>query len=284
VYVVDAHLQPVPVGVPGELLVGGAQLAAGYWNRPELTAEKFVADPFSGQAGAKLYRTGDRVRYLPDGTLEFLGRLDEQVKIRGFRIEPGEIEAALRAQAGVREAVVVVREDAPGERRLVAYVVGAVEPEGVRGALKARLPEYMMPSACVVLEALPLTPNGKVDRKALPVPERGTGAGYVAPRTPTEEILAGIWAEVLKLERVGVHDNFFELGGHSLLATQVVSRVRQACGVELPLREVFAAPTVAQLGVRLEALRGEPRAAGALDELAWLAGAGESGDREKIEL
>jgi len=287
VYVVDAHLQPVPVGVPGELLVGGVQLAAGYWNRPELTVEKFIADPFSKVEGARLYRTGDLVRYRADGNLEFLGRIDEQVKVRGFRIEPGEIEALLRQQPQVREAVVMAREDAPGDKRLVAYVVaeggGAELTERLRGELKARLPDYMVPSAFVVLEALPLTPNGKVDRKALPAPDY-VAATYIAPRTPTEEILAGIWAEVLKLERVGVEDNFFELGGHSLLATQVVSRVRQVCGVELPLREVFAGPTVAQLAVRLEALRAEPRAAGAVDELAWLAGGGETGDREKIEL
>ena len=254
-YIVDRSLQPVPVGVPGELLVGGVQLSAGYWNRPELTAEKFIADPFSTMEGARLYRTGDLVRYRTDGNIEFLGRIDDQVKVRGFRIEPGEIEAALRQQALVREAVVVVREDEPGDKRLVAYIVadGAAADvvESLRAQLRAILPDYMVPSAFVTLEQLPLTPNGKVDRKALPAPEYAS-AIYVAPRTPTEEILAGIWAEVLKLERVGVHDNFFELGGHSLLATQVVSRVRQALGVELELRGLFASPTVAGLAGELD--------------------------------
>ena len=289
VYVLDRHLQPVPVGVYGELYIGGDGVARGYLNRPELTAEKFVADPFDATGAGRLYRTGDLVRWLPDGNLEFVGRIDNQVKVRGFRIELGEIEAVLNQQPQVREAVVVVREDVPGDKRLVAYVVaegGEVELiERLREQLRASLPDYMMPSAFVTLEGLPLTPNGKVDRKALPAPERMVSeAAYVSPRTPTEEILAGIWAEVLKVERVGVHENFFELGGHSLLATQVVSRVRQACGVELPLREVFAGPTVAYLSASIDALRAEPRSVNVVDELALLAGGGEANDREKIEL
>ena len=289
-YVFDEHRAPVPVGVVGELYLGGDGLARGYLKRPELTAKHFVENPFGTQAGGRLYRTGDWVRYREDGAIEFVGRRDNQVKLRGFRIELGEIEAALRRQAQVSDAVVVVREDTPGDKRLVAYVVaqGATEDlvEQLRSRLRESLPEYMVPSAFVMVEKLPLTPNGKVDRNALPAPEYAE-ATYVAPRTATEEILAGIWAEVLKLERVGVHDNFFELGGHSLLATQVVSRVRHAFSVELPLREMFAAPTVAQLGVCIEALRAEPRAARAVDELAWLAigrSGSATGDREEIEL
>ncbi len=253
-YVLDAHLGPVPTGVPGELCVGGAQVARGYLGRPELTATAFVPDPFGG-AGARMYRTGDRARWLATGELEFLGRLDRQVKVRGFRIEPGEVEAVLRQAPGVRDAVVEVREDARGERRLVGYVVG---PEAQREAVvryaRARLPEYMVPSAVVALDAFPLTPSGKVDRRALPEPEAEAGSDTAAP-TPTEEVLAGIWTSVLGLERVGARTSFFALGGHSLLAAQVVSRVRQAFGVELPLRAVFEAPTVAGLAARVEQAR-----------------------------
>jgi hypothetical protein len=221
------------------------QVARGYLGRAELTGERFVPDPFGGEAGGRLYRTGDKVRWRSDGALEYLGRLDEQVKVRGFRIEPGEIEAVLLGQANVRECAVVVREDVPGEKRLVAYVVGEAEVERLREHLRERLPEHMVPGALVPLERLPLTPNGKLDRKALPAPEYGGAeAAYVAPRTPVEEVLAGIWAELLHLERVGVHDNFFELGGHSLLATRLVSRVRAALGSELTVRTVFEAPTI----------------------------------------
>jgi amino acid adenylation domain-containing protein/non-ribosomal peptide synthase protein (TIGR01720 family) len=259
-YVVDRDLEPVPVGVGGELYVGGLLPARGYLDRPELTAERFVPDPFSRAGGARMYRTGDRVRWLADGTLEFLGRTDAQVKVSGFRIEPGEIEAALEAHPRVREAAVVAREDASGERRLVGYVVPAagaeVTPAGLRAHLQGSLPEHMVPRAFVVLDAFPLTPSGKVDRRALPEPEVRGEEEYAAPRTPGEELLAGIWAEVLGVERVGTRDDFFALGGHSLLATRVVSRVRETFGVELPLQALFAAPTVAALARRVDAARG----------------------------
>jgi amino acid adenylation domain-containing protein len=247
-YVVDRRRQPVPPGVAGELWLGGAGLARGYLGRPDLTAERFVPDPFSCLGGARLYRTGDLVRWLPQGELEFLGRVDHQVKVRGFRIELGEIEAALTACPEVREAVVVTREDQSGDKRLVAYVVGGGEATGLREHLRGQLPEYMIPSTFVALEALPLTPNGKVDRKALPAPlqERG-GEVLQAPRTPEEELVAGIWSEVLRVERIGVRDDFFALGGHSLLATQVLSRLRDTFQVELPLRKLFEAPVLEDL-------------------------------------
>jgi amino acid adenylation domain-containing protein len=252
-YVLDAQGAPVPIGVPGELYVGGAGVTRGYAGRPGLTAEKFVPDPFGGETGARLYRTGDRVRWLAGGELEFLGRVDAQVKVRGFRIEPGEIEGALRRSEGVADCVVVVREDVPGEKRLVAYVVGAAEAGALREHLLRELPEYMVPSAFVFLETLPLTPNGKLDRKALPAPDFAPAEKrYVAPRTPTEEALAGIWAETLRLERVGVTESFFALGGHSLLATLMVARVQQVFGVEVPLRAIFDEPTVAELAVRVD--------------------------------
>ncbi|MEW5931717.1 MAG: amino acid adenylation domain-containing protein, partial [Gemmatimonadota bacterium] len=263
VYLLDAQGVPTPVGVPGELYVAGAGVARGYLGRPELTAEKFVPDPFSGEAGARMYRSGDRVRRRADGELEYVGRVDQQVKVRGFRIEPGEIEAVLERHPGVRAAAVAVREDAPGAPRLVGYVVpesGATPSTSeLRRHLAERLPEYMVPGAIAVLEALPLSPNGKVDRRALPAPETAAGAGddFVAPRTPAEEILAGIWAEVLRLETVGAHDNFFEIGGHSLLATRVVSRIRETFGAEVPLRAVFEAPTLSGLAERVQAALGE---------------------------
>ncbi|MFL5348129.1 MAG: amino acid adenylation domain-containing protein, partial [Hyalangium sp.] len=260
VYVLDARLQPVPIGVPGELYVGGVGLARGYLNRPELTAERFVSNPFRARDGARLYRTGDLVRYRADGQLEYLGRIDNQVKVRGFRIELGEIEAVLEQHPTVRQAAVVAREDVPGDKRLVAYVVGRDGQHSDAGELRAwvarTLPQYMVPSALVELEALPLTPNGKVDRKALPSPEGvrpDTGPAFVAPRDEVEQQLAAMWSELLGVERVGVHDNFFDLGGHSLLATQLVSRVRSTCGVELPLRDLFDAPTIAALAPRVHA-------------------------------
>ncbi|MFP2903183.1 phosphopantetheine-binding protein, partial [Corallococcus sp. 4LFB] len=258
-YVLDASLRPTPLGVPGELFVGGAQVTRGYLARPDLTAERYVPDPFSPAPGARMYRTGDRVRWLSDGRVEFLGRVDFQVKVRGFRVEPGEVATVLRGLEGVHEAVVVARQDSPGDTRLVAYVVpssGTLDVASVRALLQQRLPEYMVPSAFVVLEALPLTPNGKVDRKALPVPQASTSStGYVSPSTPTEELLASLWAEVLRVERVGIAEDFFALGGHSLLATQLVSRIRAAFGVEVPLRALFEAPTIAALAPRIEAAR-----------------------------
>jgi amino acid adenylation domain-containing protein len=260
-YVLDPSLQPVPVGVGGELYVGGPAVARGYLGRPGLTAERFVPDPFSEERGARLYRTGDRVRWLATGELEFLGRIDQQVKIRGFRIEPGEVEAALLSLPAVAEAVVEVRADA-SEKRLVGYVVPADVDvaetrikEALRDALLTRLPEYMVPSAFVVLQALPLTPHGKVDRRALPAPEWSAGAERVAPRTPTEELLAGIWAEVLGREAVGVEEDFFTLGGHSLLATRMQLRVERSFGVELPLRTIFERPTVAALAEEIDTRR-----------------------------
>ncbi|HWY29959.1 MAG TPA: amino acid adenylation domain-containing protein, partial [Candidatus Acidoferrum sp.] len=239
VYILDPNLQPVPIGVAGELHIGGAGLARGYHNRPGLTAEKFISNPFRSGAAARLYKTGDLVRWQPDGRIEFLGRLDHQVKIRGQRIELGEIEVALARHPGVREAVVVPRQDAKGENRLAAYLVpgeGAkLPPESLRKFLKEKLPDAMVPSAFMVLEALPLTPNGKLDRNALPAPDfqGGSETPFVAPRTPTEEKLAAIWREVLGAERIGVHDNFFELGGHSLSATRVISRTTGPFQIEL---------------------------------------------------
>ncbi len=257
VWIVDAHNSPCPIGVHGELLVGGDGVALGYWNRPALTAERFVPSPFSAVPGERVYRTGDRARYLPDGRIEFLGRLDHQVKIRGFRIELGEIESVLDEHPAVRQAVVLAREDSPGDTRLVAYVVptgpAAVDIEMLRIFLRERLPEYMRPAAYVVLEQLPLTPAGKLDRKGLMVPQYGRGASdsFVAPRDAFEEVIAEIWREVLRVERIGVHDNFFELGGHSLLATQVVARLSRLMQIELPLRRMFEAPTIAELAVDL---------------------------------
>ena len=256
-YVLDEWQRPVPVGVAGELYVGGAGVTRGYWRRPELTAEKYVPDPFSEQAGARLYRTGDLVRHLVDGNLEYLGRADEQVKVRGYRIELGEIEAVLAEHEEVREAIVVVREEAAADKRLVAYLVieeGAELNNGeLRSWLREKLPEYMVPTAFVTLSELPLTPNGKVDRRALPAPEPlQAGSKRVAPRTPVEELLVGIWAEVLGVEQPGIEDDFFELGGHSLLATQVISRIRQAFEVELPLRTIFENSTVARLAAVID--------------------------------
>jgi amino acid adenylation domain-containing protein len=256
-YVLGADGSLLPAGAAGELWIGGEGLARGYLNRPELTAARFVADPF-GAPGGRMYRTGDRARWRRDGQLEFLGRVDDQVKLRGYRIEPGEIEARLTEHGLVREAVVVLREDRPGERRLVAYYVasspGAAEAAVLRGHLSAVLPDYMVPAAYVELERLPLTANGKLDRRSLPAPESAAYGltAYAAPQGDTEEALARIWAECLGHERVGRHDNFFDLGGHSLLAAQVIALVRDRLGLELPLQLMFSAPTVAELGAEAQ--------------------------------
>ena len=253
-YVLDGYRNPQPVGMTGELYIGGVGVARGYLHRPELTRERFIADPFSTEPGARLYKTGDLVKYRPDGTLEYLGRVDHQVKIRGYRIELGEIEAQIAAHASVSECVVLAREDVPGEKRLVAYTVGGNARE-LRAHVHAHLPEYMVPAAFVVLGAMPLTPNGKIDRKALPVPELATsGHAYVAPQTATEQRVAEIWAEVLGVTRVGVDDHFFELGGHSLLATKVISRVRDALHVEVALRALFETPTLRAFAAKLDTL------------------------------
>ncbi|HEY0602391.1 MAG TPA: amino acid adenylation domain-containing protein [Herpetosiphonaceae bacterium] len=297
-YLLDRSLQPVPVGVPGELYIGGECLARGYLNRPDLTAERFIPDPFSASAGSRIYRTGDIGRFLPDGAIAFLGRRDQQVKVRGFRIEPGEIEALLRRAPGVQDAAVVAQTNAQGLTRLVAYVVqnkgtkeqenkeqrtneqmkeqqpssppspvatgeGGRGGEGLRTFLQSHLPEYMIPSAFVPLDALPLTPSGKLDRRALPLPEWTASGGSdasAAPRTPDEELLLSIWSDVLHIDAPGVHDNFFDLGGHSLLAMQVATRVRALFQVMLPLRQMFESPTIAGLARYLAAARSNDQA------------------------
>jgi amino acid adenylation domain-containing protein len=268
-YILDSNLRPVPIGVPGELWTGGDGLATGYLNHPELTAERFRPDPFSREIGARMYRTGDQARWLPDGTIEFLGRIDQQVKIRGFRIELGEIETALAQHPAVREVCVIAREDTPGDKRLVAYVVLRPEANGVidrpRQFVKQKLPEYMVPAAVVVLDALPLSPNGKVDRKALPRPERieaDARGTIVAPRTLMEQMVAGVWEDVLKVDRVGVQQNFFEHGGDSLLATVFAVRLGKTLGIDVPVSLIFDHPTLAELSARLESLRSGKRGAG----------------------
>ncbi len=258
VHVLDEEMQLIPIGVRGEIYIGGPGLARGYLDRPELTAERFLPDPFAVTPGGRLYRTGDQGSRRTDGALEYFGRLDLQVKIRGYRIELGEIESALREHLGVKESVVIAREDIPGDKRLVAYLVAGAEVTvgELREALSARLPEYMVPSAFVMLERMPLNPNGKIDRRALPAPaQRGVESNYVAPENPTEELMAQIWAEVLRLERVGMEDNFFELGGHSLLATQIVLRVRETFHLDLPLVKLFESPTVRSAARAIEELR-----------------------------
>jgi amino acid adenylation domain-containing protein len=259
IYILDRNYQPVPSGVAGELHVGGPSLARGYLKHPDLTATKFIPNPFSDEPGARLYRTGDLARYLPDGNVEFLGRNDYQVKVRGFRIELEEIETTLLMHGDVRQAVVVAHESAPGEKHLVAYIVAQTESDPsiqeLRQLVKQHLPAYMAPAAFVMLDALPLTPNGKVNRRQLPAPDMSlieSATTYVEPGTEVEELLAEIWSEVLGRKKIGVLDNFFESGGHSLLATQVVARVRKTFNVELPLRKLFETPTIAELAITIE--------------------------------
>ena len=258
-FVLDGWLRPVPAGVVGELYVAGAGVGVGYWRRAGLTGSRFVACPFGGP-GARMYRTGDLVCWGADGQLRYLGRADEQVKIRGYRIELGEVQAALAGLDGVEQAVVIAREDRPGDKRLVGYITGTADPAEVRSALAERLPAYMVPAAVVVVEALPLTVNGKLDTRALPAPEYQDGDRYRAPAGAVEEILAGIYARVLGLERVGVDDSFFDLGGDSLSAMRVIAAINTGLDAGLAVRTVFEAPTVAQLAPRIggEAGRREP--------------------------
>ena len=259
-YILDGDLRPVPVGVPGDLYTAGVGVARGYLNRPEQTAERFLPDPF--RPGGRMYKTGDRARFLPGGDIQFLGRLDHQIKIRGYRIEIGEIEEALARHLEIAKCAVTARQEESGDKRLVAYLVARdkTRPSAMelRGLLKRTLPDYMIPSAFVFLDDLPLTPNGKVDRQALPAPGKtrsGLESAFAAPRTPIEEVLAGIWKQVLNLDQVGIHDNFFELGGQSILATQVFSRVRDHLRVVLPLRHLFETPTIQALAGLVEAAR-----------------------------
>ena len=252
VYILDGDRRPVPKGVPGELYVGGVGVANGYLNRPELTAERFLDNPFI--AGERLYRTGDVVRRRDDGALDYLGRNDFQVKIRGYRIELGEVEAAMAACDGVRDAIVIAREDTPGHRQLVAYYrprdpQHAPTAERLRDALSGVLAEYMLPSAYIPLDVWPTTPNGKVERRALPAPQGDVYAvrEYVAPSTPLETALAQLWSELLGVEKIGVRDNFFELGGYSILGLRLVSATREAFGVDMSLRELFDGPTIEKM-------------------------------------
>jgi amino acid adenylation domain-containing protein len=261
VYVLDGNLQPVPAGVSGELCTGGDGLARGYWNDPELTAERFIPHPYSKRPGARLYKTGDLVRHLPDGNVDFISRNDNQIKIRGHRVEPGEIEVRLCEHRAVEQAVVISREQA-GEKQLIAYVVIREGAEwtsnDLRNHLKERVPDYLVPSQFFRLAKIPVTPNGKIDRKGLTEPKQDSlnSKEYVALKTVTEEIVANVWSEILGVERVGATDNFFELGGHSLLATQVISRIRQVFAVDVPLRTIFESPTLAETAQAIAALQG----------------------------
>ena len=266
-YVLDQNFGLAPIGVSGELYIGGLGLADGYFNRPDLTAEKFIPDPFSHTSGARLYRTGDGARVLSDGNVEFLGRLDHQVKLRGFRIELGEIESVLNEHPSIRESVVILGEDIAGDKRLMAYLVteNGVEltDSELRHLLQEKLPAFMIPSEFVSLDQMPLTLNGKVDRQSLPAlagKQLSREKNYVIPRTPLENSLADIWAEILQLEKVGADDNFFELGGHSLIATRVISQIRDHLQKEISLQEFFNSPTVAALAQQIEtSISTEPR-------------------------
>ncbi|MEM7349079.1 MAG: non-ribosomal peptide synthetase, partial [Chloroflexota bacterium] len=261
-YLLDSQLQPVPVGVVGELYIGGDSVSRGYFNRPGLTAEKFIPNPFDRDptsSGSRLYKTGDNARYLPDGNLEFLGRIDQQVKVRGYRIELGEIESVLSEHPNVQDMAVLAREDRSGDKRLVAYIVSNEADHNklhqqLREFLQTKLPNYMIPAHFITLPHLPLTHNGKVNRKALPVPNTDqmvSKEAYAAPRNPTEEILVDIWRDVLDVQKIGIDDNFFELGGHSLLATQLISRIHKIFKLEIPLPSLFEAPTIANLSETL---------------------------------
>lgn len=261
IYILDEHMQPVPIGTPGDLYIGGAGLARGYLNRPELTAQKFVAHPFSDEPGARLYKTGDLARFLPDGQIAFMGRADHQIKIRGYRIEPGEIAAILNEHPAVQASYVMAREDTAGDKSLVAYIVLAPETKvavhSLQETLQTRLPDYMIPATFVSLDAFPLTPNGKVDRDALPVPTSANTLRdniFVLPNTPIEEQLVAMVAALLGLEQVGVDENFFMLGGHSLLGTQIIARVADTFGVDLSLRTLFEASTIRHLAKKIEQL------------------------------
>jgi acyl-coenzyme A synthetase/AMP-(fatty) acid ligase/acyl carrier protein len=260
-YILNAQLERVPVGVIGELYLGGDGLARGYLARPELTAERFVPDSLGQREGGRLYRTGDLARLLPHGEIEFLGRSDQQIKLRGYRIELGEVEAGLGELTGVRQAVALIRKDERGGKRLVAFVKADAGVSGreLRQVLRAKLPEYMVPQTVAVIEEIPLLPNGKIDRARLAEMRIDTEVAELAraPRTAVEEMVCGIWAEVLGVEQVGVEDDFFELGGHSLLATQVMSRVREVFGVEVPLRHLFESHTVASLATAIETLKSD---------------------------
>jgi hypothetical protein len=280
VYVLDGRMRLVPIGVYGELYIGGAGLAREYLHQPELTARMFVPDPFSGEAGARLYRTGDLVRFRPDGNIEFLGRIDHQVKIRGFRIELGEIESGLSLHPAVGEVAVIAREDTPGDKRLVAYLVAENPPadlaDQLRALVRATMPEYMVPTCFVIVESLPRSHNGKLDRKALPAPGPEAPRGVaVSPRTPTEEMVLSVFRSVLDRADFGVFDSFFDLGGHSLKAARLILQLRAASGRDLPLRVLFERPTVSAL-------------AEAVDAIAWLANSKQqpavTDNREEIEL
>lgn len=259
VYVLDPHGEPVPIGVAGELFIAGEGVTAGYIGQPQRTAERFVPERFGSEANAKMYRTGDLVRHLPGGDVEFLGRVDDQVKIRGFRIELGEVESVLLKQGGVKQAAVLALADARGEKSLVAYIVGSASGEELRTYLRGQLPDYMIPASIIGLPKMPLNANGKIDRQALPQPEDAKSAkkDAVAPRTPSEEVVAAIWEEVLKRDGLGVEDNFFEIGGHSLLATQIASRLREHFRIQVPVRAIFEAPSIAELAKRMDTARRE---------------------------
>ena len=277
VYVLDQNLEPVPVGVTGELYIAGAGVTAGYLGQAEKTSERFLKNPFVTDPEAKMYRTGDRARYLEDGNIEFLGRGDDQVKIRGFRIELGEIESALARHASIKQAVVIAREDEQGDKRLLAYVVkhreataaGDVSGEDLRTYLKQQVPDYMVPQAVVIVPKIPLNANGKIDRQTLPEPEQAQQKTYVAPRTATERTIAEIWAEVLRREKdmIGIDDNFFDLGGHSLMATQVISRVRERFAADVPVRAMFDQPTIGRLAKIVD----EAQGTGNADEMTIVA-------------